>query len=260
MYAFLVPNKKAWRRRPGMGDVCNVDRYGNRVCAPSPPQTIVSTGRGAALNIPVRPVGPAFPVSPLEPIIPATPYTPPQNCYWVGSGPAAGRACDPRSMVAEFGVSCQCGGSAPPPTPQYPSYPTPPWGGWNPSYGSGSSSGISAQQLAQLIQIYQTNPTALTQSQWSQLQAAGIIPSTLPYSSASLIAPTTGTLATGSIATAGEDPMCLAAGMTGGPYPNCTPLTSTPAGTDFFSTTYGPLTGLEWLLVAGGAFLLFKRK
>jgi hypothetical protein len=48
--------------------------------------------------------------------------------------------------------------------------------------------------LAQLQQIYQTNPSALTSQQWSQLQAAGTIPSTLPQSDASLV-PTTGSTA-----------------------------------------------------------------
>lgn len=39
--------------------------------------------------------------------------------------------------------------------------------------------------LASAMAIYNTNPAALSQNQWSQLQAAGVIPSTLPYSSAS---------------------------------------------------------------------------
>jgi len=45
-------------------------------------------------------------------------------------------------------------------------------------------------------------------------------------------------------------------------YPT-TALPAAPAAsstTDFFSTQYGPLTGLEWLLVTGGAYLLFFRR
>jgi hypothetical protein len=106
-----------------------------------------------------------------------------------------------------------------------------------------------------MIQIYQTNPGALTASQWATLQQAGIIPSTLPYSSASAVATSVNTTATTT-----DDPNCVAAGCVGGPYPNCTCAAAAATATDFFSTQYGPLTGLEWLLVAAGGYLLLKRK
>jgi len=128
------------------------------------------------------------------------------------------------------------------------------------------ASSISATSLASILQIYNTNPAALTAAQWATLQQAGIIPSTLPYSSAGLLAPGGGSggYTASPLSMAGDDPQCLALGMTGGPYPNCTPPAGTTTGassiTDFLQTSYGPLTGLEWLLVGGGAYLLFFRK
>jgi hypothetical protein len=127
----------------------------------------------------------------------------------------------------------------------------------SPAPPGGSISGLTLQQL---LQIYNTNPSALTAAQWTELQQAGVIPSTLPYSSASLL-PTSGSaVAAGNpLSSAGSDPQCLALGMAGGPYPNCSPATAA-VPTDFFSTQYGPLTGLEWVLVGGGAYFLFFRK
>lgn len=58
----------------------------------------------------------------------------------------------------------------------------------------GGSGGIQpgGTNLAQLQQIAQTNPASLTPQQFAMLQAAGTIPNTLPYSSASLLpTPTT---------------------------------------------------------------------
>lgn len=215
MYATIRPIKRGMRRLTALGDVCSVDRYGNRVCGPSMSSTTVPV-RGTI----------AYP---------------------------SGGSVQPRPVPI-----------------------TPPWGGWNPTIGPGAaqpawwarnggyqgagaptqSAGINAQALAQMIQIYQTNPSALTASQWATLQQAGIIPSTLPYASASAVATTVNTTAP-----AVDDPNCVAAGCTGGPYPNCTCVASAAtASTDFFSTQYGPLTGIEWLAVAVGGYLLSKRK
>lgn len=204
MYARVKP----LQRRRGLGDVCSVDRLGNRVCGPNP------SGFGMTI---ARPIQGTIRFSPISERVPVTP---------------------PISTIAN---------------PQ-----TPPWGGWNPVYSSGSgNAGITATQLAQLIQIYNSNPQALTASQWAQLQMAGIIPSTLPYSSASLVA-TSGPSTSPAVAV--NDPQCIAAGMTGGPYPNCSPASSAGSITDFFSTQYGPLTGLAWLGVGFAAWLFFKHK
>jgi hypothetical protein len=60
--------------------------------------------------------------------------------------------------------------------------------GWSPRYRP-SSPGISQNvALAQAMSVYNTNPGNLSANQWAQLQAAGVIPSTLPYSSAGQLA------------------------------------------------------------------------
>jgi len=68
-------------------------------------------------------------------------------------------------------------------------------GGYQSQFQNMQSGGMN---LAQLQQLAQTNPSALTTQQWAMLQAAGTVPSTLPYSSASQLstaAPTTDTSA-----------------------------------------------------------------
>ncbi len=234
MYAILKPFKT--QRRPGLsgsraraarrhslgwlGDVCSVDVNGNRVCSSNPT---------ANLGVPIvgaRIVGvETLPVNNLRFRTPGFP-----------------------------GVTMA------PTTPVTPTSPySPPWGGWN---STTTASTVPAEAIAQLLQLYQSNPCALSASQWAQLQQVGIIPSTLPQSSCSLVAGTTAGASAATAASTYNDPECLALGMTGGPYPNCTPAAGTAAAspTDFLDTQYGPLTGLEWLLVAGGAYLLFKRK
>ena len=66
------------------------------------------------------------------------------------------------------------------------------WGGGGGNGGGGnggwsSDNPSSSNNLAQLVLQYQANPSSLTEQQWQQLQAAGVIPSTVPYSNASLI-------------------------------------------------------------------------
>lgn len=118
------------------------------------------------------------------------------------------------------------------------------------------------ENLAQLEQLYQQNPSQLTSQQWQQLQAAGIIPSTLPQSEAGEVTPTGSTTA--------PDPECLAIGMTGGPYPNCIPSTAgataatATTGTDIgteLSTDVGGLPLYAWLLIGGvGLYLLVSKR
>jgi hypothetical protein len=221
MYATLVPARRQKKRTFwGLGDVCTVDVNNNRVCGPSP------AGLGIAV---LRPLS----------IAPRTATIMPA---W-GANP-------PRNIIGIVGIQKPIT-----PVNGTPAYPiVPPEGGWN----YGTVSGVNATTMAQLIQQYNSNPTSLTPQQWAQLQQAGVIPSTLPYSSASLV-PTSSNAGTAPVS-AGSDPNCVAAGMTGGPYPNCTPAAATASSaTDFLSTMYGPLTGLEWLIGAGAAYLLFMR-
>jgi hypothetical protein len=207
MYATVPTRKSAWRRRRGMGDVCSVDRYGNRVCGPSVPGMSV--------------VGPPIDV-----------FAVPVNTGWLRTNPM------PYPGVPVLKL---------PPV----SVNVPPWGGWN----SGTTSNLNSIQIASLIQIYNSNPAALTPQQWAQLQQAGVIPQGSVYGSSSSAPPVTSLTA--------NDPQCVAVGQTGGPYPNCTPVTSSvaaPAATDFLSTDYGPLTGIEWIGLGIGAYFLFFRK
>jgi hypothetical protein len=60
--------------------------------------------------------------------------------------------------------------------------------GWSPRYRP-LSPGISQNvALAQAMSVYNTNPGNLSANQWALLQSAGVIPSTLPYSSAGQLA------------------------------------------------------------------------
>ena len=130
-----------------------------------------------------------------------------------------------------------------------------PWGGmYSNTYGgqpggtyAGNPAQTSQTNLAQLTLLYQTNPSLLTQAQWQQLQAAGVIPSTVPYGDSSLI---TGT-ATSSTTDSGIDP------ATGVPY--ATELAEAEAGSSSsigttLSTAYAGVPLYAWL---GGAVVLY---
>ena len=67
--------------------------------------------------------------------------------------------------------------------------------------GSGPAVPSVTSLLAQAQAVYNSNPAALTQNQWALLQSAGIIPSTLPYSSASQL-PNSQTAALAAVPTA----------------------------------------------------------
>ncbi len=196
---------------------------------------------------PVRPVGPAYPVgsgygSPNE-ICPA----------WGCNGPQP-------SPITGF----------PPALPVGPAYPvsptgpiTPPYEPWNPGGGTwipwnAQPDQSSAQALAVAQNLLATNPSLLSQQQFAMLQAAGLVAGTLPYSSVSQITPTTPALPT--LSTGINDPNCVAAGCTGGPYPNCTCATAAP--TDIGTTLSQTVAGLPlylWLIIGGGAAFMFSR-
>jgi hypothetical protein len=236
MYAVLVPqNPRGLRGLRGLSDVCNVDMYGNRVCGPNVP----------ALGLtPPNPVtwfrSPTFTNLRLPnvfqnggPIV-ACPQIMVANCPagqtrtrggppCYTPGPCTGSPSTPVSFPPQWGPS------------------TPPWGGWNPPVSvSGQGSGYTAQDVATAMQVYQSNPAALTPSQFALLQQSGVIASTLPYSSVSSL------------------PSATSAASS---VPTTTVAPAPVATTDFFSTQYGPLSGMGWLLVAGGAglFLMMRK-
>jgi hypothetical protein len=146
----------------------------------------------------------------------------------------------------------------------------PPGGVWGSRsvYGSSSSYGpnpnnpSSQNNLAMLTQQYYSNPASLTALQWQQLQAAGVIPGTVPYSNAGLVNPSA-SLSMPSSAGA-IDP------ATGLPYAQelaaqqaalTTPAASSVIGTD---PTTGSTTifGVDWywLVAAVGLVYVFSGK
>lgn len=138
-------------------------------------------------------------------------------------------------------------------------------GGWNAQsnpWGSTPQNPNNSQALAAAQALLQTNPSLLTQQQFTMLQQAGLVSNTLPYSSVSNINPTSPlTGSTAVSATAVNDPNCVAAGCTGGPYPNCTcPATATSDIGTTLSETVAGLPLYLWLLIGGGGILLLTRK
>jgi hypothetical protein len=130
--------------------------------------------------------------------------------------------------------------------------------GW-PQYGGssqyqGANNPTSQNNLAQLTLLYQSNPASLTSQQWSQLQAAGVISGSTPYSDASLVNPQS------SAATLLEQEEAAAAADT--TTATTATTTSSILGVD---PANGATTifGLDWYYVAGfgliAAWLLTKK-
>ena len=131
------------------------------------------------------------------------------------------------------------------------------WSAANSPYGS-SPTNPTGSSLATAQALLQTNPGLLNQTQWQMLQAAGLVASTVPYSSASQINTPLATTPVGA-----NDPQCLALGMTGGPYPNCTPAVAATSSFDIgtmLSTAYLGLPLYVWLAGGLGAYLLLGHK
>jgi hypothetical protein len=146
-------------------------------------------------------------------------------------------------------VSCEPAGSSAP-GGGYGGY-----GGWS-AAGSPYGSQPNSQALAAAQALLASNPSLLTQAQFNMLQAAGLISSSLPYSSVSSIAPTAGTSV--SNAASGIDPATgvsyaqeLAAAEAGG-------TSSTGIGADL-SQTYAGLPLYLWLLIGGGAVYMLTK-
>ena len=135
------------------------------------------------------------------------------------------------------------------------------WSAANSPYGSTAQNPTNSQALAAAQALLATNPSLLSPQQFQMLQAAGLVSNTLPYSSVSQITPTTPlTSSTAAV----NDPNCVAAGCTGGPYPNCT--CAAAAATSSFdlgtalSTTYAGLPLYLWLAGGLGVYLLMGHK
>ena len=132
------------------------------------------------------------------------------------------------------------------------------WSAANSPYGSTVQNPTNSQALAAAQALLATNPSLLSPQQFQMLQAVGLVSNTLPYSSVSQITPTTPVATTATT----NDPNCVAAGCTGGPYPNCVcPATtsSTDIGT-VLSTTYAGLPLYLWLAIGGGALFFLTQK
>ena len=146
----------------------------------------------------------------------------------------------------------------------------PPAQQWGSGYGWGSQFSNSGQNpnlpttqnnLAQLTLLYQSNPASLTAQQWAQLQAAGVIASTVPYSDASLVTPS------GALASPGSSAIDPATGV-----PYATELAAAQSGATSSAASsvigYDPTTGsttifgVDWYWIAGGlaAVLLLSQK
>jgi hypothetical protein len=123
------------------------------------------------------------------------------------------------------------------------------------SYGSGSSANNPSSQnnLALLAEQYNSNPSSLTPQQWSQLQAAGVIPGTVPYSNSQYVNPSGSSSALS--ASGAIDP------LTGVPYASEVAAAAVPATSSFLGTdpTTGATTilGIDWYWLAGGLALVY---
>lgn len=130
-----------------------------------------------------------------------------------------------------------------------------------PGYSGGSQNPnlpTSQNNLAQLTLLYQSNPAALTQQQWNQLQAAGVIPSTVPYSDSSLVNPLASSASASTATDSGIDP------STGVPYSTELAEAEAAGSSGSIGTTlsadYGGIPLYGWL--AGGVvlYLLMSKK
>jgi len=186
----------------------------------------------------MRPVGPARPVGPGAFSHAPTPVTSPTNPPWRGRGGNGSQPAPLQNGQGWWQQNGQGGG----------------YGGGG-GYSGGGNGGwtsdnpSSQNNLAQLLLQYQSNPSSLTAQQWAQLQAAGVIPSTVPYSNASLVNPT-------SVSSSAIDP------ATGVPYSTelaeAQELSATTASTSGISTALSTLyAGIPLYIWLGGGALLF---
>lgn len=137
-----------------------------------------------------------------------------------------------------------------------------PWTAGNSPYGSSPLSPTGAS-LATAQALLQSNPSLLTQAQWTQLQQAGLVANTVPYGSASQIPsstsaidPATGVpyateLAAAQSAAGAIDP------ATGVPYSQEVGASSIGTTLD---ATYAGLPLYLWLIIGAGGLYLFTSR
>jgi len=118
------------------------------------------------------------------------------------------------------------------------------WGSYPPSYPPTSAptgSTPTGTSLAIAQALLATNPGLLTQAQWQQLQASGLVASTVPYSSAGQVGPSGSTV-----------------------DPNAAPAAAPVAtGTDIGTMLSTPYLGLPlylWLGIGAGGLYFFTQK
>lgn len=102
------------------------------------------------------------------------------------------------------------------------------------------------------VNTLNTDPTALTPQQWSALQSAGLLPTTLPQSDASLLP--------NASSTQSDDPQCLALGLTGGPYPNCNAAPTAATATVGTPFTLSMIPTWGWVFLGIGVLWYMKKK
>jgi hypothetical protein len=237
-------------RRGGLGTV-SVPISGSLVYGSSPSRAPWGGRPPAYVPITRGPWTPSSPVTPVTTPVQTAPVTSTPANPWGGSPP-----------------QWQGNPSYGPGGPYNPGGPNSPYGGYggsggyqggygnnqNSQYGPVSSQN-NQQNLALAQQVLATNPSSLTPQQWSQLQSAGLVPSTLPYSSAASLSPTITTGASTADASSAIDP------TTGVPY--ATELAEAEAGssssaTTALTTTYAGLPLYLWLIIGGGGVYLLS--
>ena len=140
--------------------------------------------------------------------------------------------------------------------PPTPSYPQPIYGGSY--YQTGASNNpSSANNLALLTQQYYSNPASLTQAQWNQLQAAGVIPGTTPYADAAYANPASSISSSSAIDPAtGQTYASELAAAQAAAAETATTASSSFIGTDP-SDGATTIFGVDWYWLAGAAVLLY---
>jgi hypothetical protein len=214
---------------------------------------------------PVRayPLGPTAPITPVSTSptspVPANPYQPWSNSptgpianpgpFQFGGSPGSGGRGG--GSWQQGGQSWQSGGQG--------------WQsgqGWSATsspYGSTPQNPNNSQALAAAQALLSTNPGLLSPQQFSMLQAAGLISSDLPYSEVSSISPTA-SVSSSTLSSGVNDPNCVAAGCTGGPYPDCTCPAAASSSMDL-STEYAGVPLYAWLIGGAlGVYLIAKRR
>ncbi len=229
--------------RRGLGDVCVTAANGLVTCGASPPPTGPAGGPGMSISQlwQLAQTAPGYLTQANVNSLIAAGYLSPKVAYT-----NTGTTNNYSTAVQQY-LKATGGGIAP-------GRGTP--GGW------GGGGGGNQQALAAAQQSYATNPSSLTQQQWTLLQQAGVIPNQLPYSAASTLGPSGSTASTGS---------CPASTPYADGYGNCFTTAAAASASAASLAGSSSLSSISltdpttwpwylWLGVAAGAYLLLKRK